>query len=1153
MDRFDVLSVPLSGLNLIEASAGTGKTHAIANLFVRLLLERGLEVDQILVVTFTNAATEELRGRIRQRVRQALAWYQGQASDLDEGSLALLRRQADPDQAELMLAEALARMDESAVYTIHGFCQRVLDAHAFECAVPLDAELVQDQSALLQRAVQDFWRTTLVPLDARYLAVAQRQASSPDELLRLIQPMLAQSDARLLPSVSDADWAAAEQQLAQAFALWRDLWQTSSEEVMALLANHPAINKRSYTSAVRGRLPGQCQQLAEQDSCPVELPKDFARLVPWHDEKWLKSDESAPAHQLFDASQALLEQHCRWLTRLQAWVLGSAVRGVRQRLARFKLEQRVLYFDDLLERVDLGLHGAQGEALAEALRRRYPVALVDEFQDTDSQQYRIFQKLYLHQPELGLYLIGDPKQAIYSFRGADIHAYLQAVDDAAQLGHSFDLDTNWRSTSGLIHAVNQVFSNREDAFRLGGQVQFHPVLPSAKADDELLRIDGQPVDPLSILLLPPADKEVWNKGDANGIAAMACAERVAELLALSAQGRAMLGKEPLKAAHIAFLVRKHDEAQLVQQALAAHGINSVALSKSSVFASDEADELSILLAALLNPTHSSSVRAVLATRCLGYDAERIERLSQDQVRWLDLLERLAHYRRLWLSHGFARMAQQWLRDEPIAANLRLWPDGERRLTNLLHLFELAQQAEQTLAGADSLLHWLNQQRRDLAPNENQQLRLETDEQLVKVVTLHKSKGLQYPLVFMPMPWSRSQLRPPYASHEPGVPGRRYHLLKDACADEDDGQALANQEALAEDLRLFYVGLTRAAQHSVLCWGMVRDAAGTAPATLLHPQGMKDAASIAADLAQLTQAAAGSISVQLLTEREAQAPLMPTEVPQMAARRLQHSIDRRWRRLSFSSLTQHLDSERPDWDEQAVPEAVGAATDALPAGRQTGLFLHALFERLDFPQGSGDGLRGLIQQCAQHSGIDAGDALFEQVQTLVGQVLDCPLPDADGFHLRQLVATDRLNELEFHFRLGGDEVAAKLARALPRLAAWAMPALRGLMHGFIDLVFRHQGRYYLVDYKSNRLDDYGQQAMQAEIEHHAYDLQCLIYSLALHLHLKARLPGYDYEQHFGGAYYLFVRGMDAGGRGIWRMRPEAAVMAELEQIAGGGAE
>ena len=1161
----DPLSMPLDGISLIEASAGTGKTFSITRLYLRLLLERELPVEKILVVTFTKAATEELRGRIRAAIdaaRRILADSAG--GDADPELRQWLEERADAgDEQRLRLA--LASMDGAAVFTIHGFCQRVLTDHAFDTRMAFDLEFLDDEVALRRQAVEDFWRRRVAdshwtpPLLQRVLA----QYPEPGAILQRIGPRLADPLA-LRPEVPGVD-ELAEEITAQSSA-WmaiheelRGVWREEGTEVARLLRESTALNRRIYNRGAVDKALAAVEVLCLSD-WPLFEPGEKFELLS---QKWMREKTKKgchpPSHRLF----SLCADYCEVLAKLEpllvrfdAAFLQQARQWVREHLAGAKQRANQLYFDDLLQRLDDALAGDGGEVLAQRLRQQYPVAMIDEFQDTDAVQYRIFRAIYGRRAEgCGLCLIGDPKQAIYGFRGGDVFTYLAAAREADR---RYSLATNWRASTALVEAVNTLFTRSADAFRQRG-IDYRPVEASPRADAEPLRIDGGEPVPMQFWRLPsPELGTALQVDDARANAAAACADHIAMLLR---PGGATIGERPLRAADIAILLRTHRDVGVVQQALRERGIGSVSLAETSVFATDEARALRGLLQAVIHCEDEGLLRYALADGLLARPAGEIAALLADDDAWDAVQRRFFDYREIWRNRGFIQAFTRLFRDEGIAARLLATVAGERRLTNLLQLVELLQQASRLRPGLEVLLHWLDERIAGGDSADEAKLRLESDEGLVRIVTMHASKGLEYPVVYLPFPWSGrpADAKPPLFCHDDaGEP-----LLHFGGDGVEQAWRRVVAESTAEAIRLFYVAVTRAAKLCVMTWGKVNRMEHSALAWLLGVDAKAEEAEIFAPLEALASQAPTAIalcdppeSARLVTSSTA------TAAPLLEPRVFAGSIQRHWRVNSYSGLIRGGGgADRPDYDHGVSGAAAVAADDpvqALPAGADFGLLVHQTLERLDFTAASPE----VIGQCIERLSWRYGLAALRQPQAraaateMISRVLDTRLPVA-GLRLRDLPRGRRIDELEFHFAT--DTLSpARLQRLLQPFPDWReaaeglrFSAFEGLLHGYIDLVFERDGRYWLADYKSNRLDDYGGTALAAAMAAHHYPLQALIYALALHRHLRQRLPDYEPARHFGGVFYLFTRGMRPGGEaGIW-FRPIDGKLLDALDIGFGG--
>jgi len=1197
LDRF-----PLTGTRLIEASAGTGKTFTLTALYLRLLLERGLDVPQLLVVTFTEAATDELRGRVRARLREAAAAFEAGESG-DPVLAGLLRRLDDHGARAQQLRDAITRLDEAAIFTIHGFCQRMLTEHAFESGALFDTELTTDEQALREAVINDFWRTRFYDADRAFAAWVRERWATPAALLDELSPWVHNAVPRVLPPADDRSVAEAEAGVDAARARAGSVWSASDIERLLLEAKGLSRAERAYR-------PDRVQALVAAAEAYFAggngrfVPAELADLTPerlaaGRTPGAVNKGIAPPEHPFFERCATLVACARELDVRREARLLSDAADYLRDGLARRKREHRHWTFNDLLVDLDTALHAPGGEALAASIRSRFPAALVDEFQDTDPLQYRIFDTVYGAAGDAGAwFMIGDPKQAIYGFRGADIFTYIQARRDTDPATQHFTLGINWRSAEALVRAVNTLFSQASAPFIFDRDIDFLPVQPSGRADEAPFTVDGETPSALAVWFVERTEDNIYHgtisKRWAQEALSGACAGEIARLLTLGADQRACLGEQGVQAGDIAVLVRDRHEADVMRAALSQAGIKSVYISRDSVFATSEAEALEHVLTAVAEPGVERRLRAALATDLLGADAAALS-AGDDDPHWQDWLACFQTYHALWAEKGFMPFFQRFLSDQVVAERLLARPDGERRLTNVLQLGELAQTASETVWGMEAMLRWLGFHRRHPDGDaEDQQLRLESDAGLVKIVTIHKSKGLEYPIVFLPFPWvsrpgkETDGQRP--AAVEFHDPADRAYTLDLGSASHAEHYALSENERLAEDLRLLYVALTRARHRCYLTWGQFYGAAESALAYLLHPaaegaRGCSDMAALddgrlRAAWQRLAERADGAIAVAGLPDNEIrQAPQGAREGEELRARAFTGRVPRGWQIASYSALISGqtalqpaAGAESPDYDAvDTRPNTPAGAPEAaepfssifqFPRGARAGTFMHMLLERLDFPAGAGlDGtpLAVLAQRLLQRHGFDV--RWSPVVEALVDHVLDTDL--GEGGRLRAVSAGRRLVEMEFYFPLRGLGHAAlnrflgdyRGAGAAPRLN---FGTLAGLMKGFIDLVFERDGRFFIVDYKSNHLGehaaDYGRGRLAQAMVEHDYDLQYLIYSVALHRYLARRVPDYDYERHFGGVYYLFLRGMNGGGAGtgtgVYADRPSFQRIAELERVLAG---
>ncbi len=1172
-ESLDPLGLPLRGERLIEASAGTGKTFTIAALYLRLLLglggssafNRPLSVEELLVVTFTEAATEELRGRIRANIHELRIACLRQSTD-NPLYARLLEEITDSEQAAAWLLLAERQMDEAAVFTIHGFCQRMLSLNAFESGMLFEQKLIEDESILRYQACADFWRRHCYPLPRDIAQAVHDLWKGPEELLRAIDRYL-QGEAPVIKSPPPADetLASRHEKIIARIAAMKQKWCQGVGEIDAIIENS-AIDRRKFNRGNQAKYIERVSAWAEEETRSYQLPDALAKFSQTFLAERTKAGGQVPEHPLFSAIDELLAEP---LT-LNDLMITRALAEVREAVAREKRRRGELGFDDMLSRLDAALNSENGDALADAIRSRFPVAMIDEFQDTDPQQYRIFRRIWRGQEDTALLLIGDPKQAIYAFRGADIFTYMKA---RGEVNAHYTLDTNWRSAPGMVESVNTLFSRMNDPFMFR-DIPFQAVKSAPKNAGLRFEYQGQAQPAMGIWLM---EGEVCGVGEYQTFMAQHCAAQIRDWLSAGLRGEALLHRgsdaRPVQASDISVLVRSRQEAALVRDALTLLNIPSVYLSnRDSVFETLEAQEMLWLLQAVLAPERESTLRSALACSMLGLTAQDIDTLNNDEAQWDMAVEEFTHYRERWQKRGVMAMLRDIMSRRQIAENILATPGGERRLTDILHISELLQEAGSQLESEHALVRWLAQHIAEPDSNAaSQQMRLESDKHLVKIVTIHKSKGLEYPLVWLPF-IANYRVQDQAFYHD----RQTFEAVLDL-SKADTSVELAEAERLAEDLRLLYVALTRSIWHCSLGVAPLSRRRGdksgesdvhlSALGRLIQQGEAKDAAGLRACLEALCN---DHISLQIAGVADSARWQMPEPLtPDLQARHLSRALYDDWRVTSYSGLQQHCQALALDLMPRLDVDAAGVGEVAqepeltphqFPRGASPGTFLHSLFEAIDFTQPVSE---EWVLEMLQKGGYDPR---WQPVLTAwINQILQAPLNE-EGIALNQLSAKEKQVEMEFYLPIAGPLTAGALDAAIREydpLSASCPPLdfrqVQGMLKGFIDLVFRHNGRYYLLDYKSNWLGEnreaYTREAMASAMCTHRYDLQYQLYTLALHRYLRHRIADYDYQRHFGGVIYLFLRGVDgsAPGSGIFFTRPEEALITRMDNLFAGTTE
>ena len=1192
------ITLPLNQISLIEASAGTGKTYTIGSLYLRLLLKAGennfsrpLNVEEILVVTFTEMATEELKKKIRERITDAIdkltafAETQDKSAFKNDEFLAALCHDLNIFEAIHRLKLAEQNMDLAAIYTIHGFCRRMLMQYAFHSGIHFNLELIKDQSDLLVRFTNEFWREHFYPLPFEMADFIANELGSPDYVLSLLESNLGKNlivDLENQHALSISITEFLHQYLGEYFkdikALKR-FWLESAGKISELIIEElnkdyakgepKSLSRRSYNTS-------RLAKWIEQVNAWANNPRDYLlneTLMSYFTQSALgeKGEEGASPFiapiftELEERANALMSPDL-----LRRIILYHYRQGLQQKLLDYKLNHQEKSFDDLLRLFCEALQGAQGDELAEMIRFQYPFAMIDEFQDTDSQQYAIFSKIYRDNTEknTGFIMIGDPKQAIYRFRGADIFTYLKASDEAQS---RFELTKNYRSEKNLVDGVNALFDFPQSPF-IYQNINFTAV---DSRDDHLRFYLNGKAEPAYRFYLTESNKV--NKTEMAKI----CAISIQHWIKSAAENQAVFQNEDtcktLQPVNIAVLVKNRYEAADIIQELQKLGIASVYLSdQSSVFDSHVAVELLRILKACLNVAERPILNAI-ATALFGLNAADIHQIQQNEADWQRWADSFAQYQQTWQRQGILVMLHQILLEQGISERLLSQATGERDLTDFLHLAEILQQAATLHESEAALLSWFEKQIQGEGRQEAQ-IRLESERQLVKIVSIHKSKGLEYDLVWLPF------LAVPSKIPTAGDMNVYYSKERDETLWDIENRNLnaLYEETFAEELRLLYVALTRAKYQMAFALPAQFDKKWNALHYVLSQGeiGKEIALSAPKDTETLLQTFKEKMqdNVEISTKSNLEAFLalsINTKNDDLKAAEFTGNIEQDWRITSFTSIEQghrrqHYFTESAgkkhavfddakDYDSQNSIEISTALLNEnessildLPRGKQVGTVLHRHFENCYFSDLANTEEIDKLRQSLQ-----LDETFTEPLQYWLQQISHTPLSNEIGIALADLANKDCIKEMPFylaireHFNVEAFNRALKAHHHLLS-EPLQFEQIQGMVRGSIDLVFRHNGKYYLVDYKSNflgsTLADYNQEALKKEMLHSHYDWQYLIYTLALHRYLQSVVPHYDYARDFGGVFYLFLRGMNGEPQsGVFYDRPSVELITELDGV------
>ena len=1128
--NLDASTIPLKGRHLIEASAGTGKTYNITRIYLRLLLERELTVEQILLMTFTKDATQELRGRIDSFIRDALNNWSTLC--LQDTYFKSIDDRVEPAKREFMLKRALLFLDEASIFTIHGFCQRALTQHAFSSGLSFNSNMSTDSTLLALEACQDWFRQLAKQGGESFNLVAQFWAH-PNSFMSSFGKAITHDSDITVEDVSNITRHVTSLAVEALTSIETDV--TLLNEQLITHKNPEEVDKRREELNALISWLKVVANLDENNPNETELRSAIKTPLPSYllnANRYPKAFKTTISNVLSPCKslKKVLDSFVKDIDKAKAYfIVKQAILQIRQQVANKKTILNTLDFDDLINTLSLcvspSLDG-KGEGsqttLAKKLLAQYPVALVDEFQDTDPKQFSILKGIYYtsnspvdveeevaanKSQTAALYLIGDPKQAIYGFRGGDVFAYLSAREGC---DYHWLMDTNWRSSPGMINAYNQLFSGSAirceeqpsqcvatDDKVFGYNIPYQAV-KAGKSDKNALNINSQLScdsrnKSLNFIHFESEDNKTAQSQ--RPLLAKWCANEITALI----KGSKICSTDIIHPKDIAILVRDGAEGHAIKQALLDANIPSVFLSdRSNLFDSEQAQQIILLLKGVISPENERHFLGAITCGLLGFDLERLYQLQRDELAFQQLTFDFIDYRNHWQTKGFISMAIAMMhRHFKISSR-----NKDRVLTNVLHLFEVLQIASQRLFHPQELLFWFEQQC-DTASNRAEieaEQRLESDGDLVRIITQHGSKGLEYPIVFIPF---ASRQRNPLKFGNKQVTYIEYHNDKNELILSLDGDEEAKKrmsdEAYAESIRLLYVAITRAERKCYIF---------TTPFDYYHlsPLGKtlkwKADETITNSLTELVNCAPQDIGVEVIALQDMEDVLIEQlnvtvskeqqSVLSYQASQFKGHIERDWWLSSFTALSKklrHDGKSSPDRDSDLMtlpPDTsshLGGANKLelsllrfnMVKGAHTGNFLHSLLEHIDFTQVGWQ--QHINQQLIPFqeliSGYNVGD-----LNEWLAEIIQCYLSGVnegakDQFSLSDMSAGKILKEVEFYFPMVNASSSqliklltehrnsyinsiSRITTRTVRLPSYT--SLKGMMHGFIDLIFEQGGKY-----------------------------------------------------------------------------------------------
>ncbi len=1080
MKKFDVNSIVLSGNNLIEASAGTGKTYSIGLLALRLLLEKDIKIEEILMVTFTNSAVAELEIRIRHFLKLAQRYILNQ-DEIDTSISNIIDnaiKQKSKEEINTLLSNAILFLDETAIYTIHGFCQLTLSEFAFDTKQLFNTELIENQNPIIENAVNDFWRNEITVLDTGIIEVLKEKLLTRELLIEFSKNIFNGKQLSVRNSIDRNNILSQIHSFKKQIESQKKYLHDSIVSSWELIKS-TKIHKgtKLYKSIAKGKEEFRNELLIAYKNNPeANYLKNLSFLLPTLEN--IVTQETT-------FSDYKMDVFIDFLSRAEVFI--------KSEVAKKKNRNQVLSFNDLIEKLHISLVKEDNVSLKQSLCNKYRAVFIDEFQDTDHLQYQIFHKAFIDNCDSIVFFIGDPKQSIYAWRGADLKTYIKAQNDIGE--NKFTMKSNFRSTSQLISAMNDFFplgkscrpgTVAPDPF-CSEEIKYEKVVAGNNSLEHLINKEELATS-FDIVI----HSERKRKKDLFESAGM-------EIVDLLANHHLSKGnnKTEVKPKNICVLVRTRSETKVMKNVLNQYNIPAIIVDDTKIMETDEARNLFYTLYAIdKNDTHSIS-RALLSP-FTAFSIEDIKNLNMDYYRTVfsDLQE-------TWENTGIYSVILRFLDKFGVRNNLLDTdnPKGNRIYTNLMHLAEILNDQEfNNNFSPENLLDWFQKSREGYELTTDYEQRIESDDDAVEIMTIHKSKGLSFDIVVLPylnLKIKNINNNAPITYLNDEGFFMSYHKT-------EEEKALYNFQNEQENRRLLYVAITRAVYKCIIHFdeqkGTLKNFVPNINSKNICIREPKEAYTFRYE------------SQEHVTNRG-------------EGLRFQGKLNDSWRLTSYTALDNHTRalSKRKKTDLDKLKEYDTFIFVSLKKGAQTGIILHSIFEKIDFTNDKY--WIKEIEKDLMVFGRDSSEIKVEQYLELIRHTLMVELKP-DGFSLSEVSNAKRFNELEFYFSFDKWN-PIELRKIFPGISIDSNQ-IQGVMHGFIDLLFEYNGKFYILDWKSNHLgmglEYYINDNIEEAMTENNYHLQYIVYTIAAIRFLENRITEFDYDKHFGGVYYLFLRGI-----------------------------
>ncbi|CAL4325263.1 exodeoxyribonuclease V subunit beta [Buchnera aphidicola] len=1132
--KLNILKIPFSGINLIEASAGTGKTTTIALLYLRLLLGLTEEkkigkllVQEILVVTFTNAAKEELYIRIKENIEKLyISCINKKSEDPIFGYF--LKKIKNLEKAISILKKAKTNINNAAIYTIHGFCQDIFKYSSFN----LNKKIIENESFLYLQATQDFWRYLFYNLPKNIIEIIYEEYNNPDVLLKEIKAILTTNSSIQFKKKfhKNQNLITFHENIINKINIFKKKWLCYYIKILKIISQSK-VNKRIYHESNIFKWQKKITQWAQSKTKNYKIPIFLKYFSKENIEK--KTNYNIQEHHFFEDIEKILKKNFS----LKSIILFYAIKNIPKFIKKEKEKKELLGFDDLLE---ILLKKIKKEKfLRKLIIKKYPIALIDEFQDTNITQYQIFNTLYNNE-KTALFLVGDPKQSIYSFRGADIFTYLCAK---SKIKNYYYLDINWRSSIHMCKAINYLFSRNKNSFYFEN-IPFQPVLPSHKNINMQFKIKGEAQKAIHIFFKKKEKVFIEEYQDWIG---KQCANEISYWLHCSKNGRAIIinkDQEEKKVTEedIVVLVKNKKEAKIIIDSLKKVNISSTYSSPhKNIFQTFDAYELLTILKSIANPTDIKLLKKSILIHILNkIIIRKIREQKKEKISYL-LIEKLYKYNNIWKKIGiFHTIKTMILEYQKYANDVELYTNQQKNV-NFLHIAELLEKQCEECYTHHALIRWFEKKILEKnIPLDNENVRNIQKNKSIKIISIHKSKGLQYPIVWIPfsIDFKESKL---YLYHDRKTSKKIFDNNKNPMTLKK-----SDEERLAEDLRFLYVSLTRAMYHcsigiaSLIKYkrqkreGNDNDIHKSALGYIIKGGKVINYKELLYELNLLNKKIYFELKYEeiKLKRHFSQNDIYLLSKPIFLLKKIESSFQI----TSFTQLKKekkHLDNCQYKYIKSIFYKKKDEKPTIhnFPRGNETGILIHKILKQINFhvplninyfsfmlkKNGFSEiwtpilisWINNILNLKLNHLKITLGTLK----QTKYAKELEFYLSIKNKFNKKFF------NEIVHSFKINSNSIDSKIY----------LHPVSGVIKGFIDLVFVWKKRYYIVDYKSNYLgendDYYSFKNIEKEMIENQYNLQYQLYTLALHQYLKKKIKTYHYTTHFGGIFYIFLRGIN----------------------------